>query len=702
MLRTTLSRSITAAVIMTAAPTIGLGAATPQVPADTTLSEVSLGEVTVSAPRIIHKADMDVLYPSKSAVENSQNGVALLRNLMIPTLSVSELTGSIRTGGEDVEIRINGRQASVDQLLTVDPTTVRRIEWLDNPGLRYGNAPGVINVITVNPTAGGSVMTQGFQALDEPWGNGYADLKLNNGRSQWGLNAMGRYTNRIGSYREYSETFTRPDGTSVTRTETPVDGFLSMTDITPQVSYNYINPDKIVVWADFSVRRQWPTRRYNEGLMELSGSEESLNLREHESSSGVRPRLNAYIEQHLPHRQTIALDASATVFNGRSTHDYTERAIQSGETLTDVHTLIRERTHTLRVEGNYIKNWVNSRLTAGGQYNATRSRSRRESGHTARQRRDQTYFFGEYFQRVGAVSLTGGIGAQYIDLTFNDSGTHNTSWSLRPRFSAAYRLNQTSQLRLNFTTWQTSPSLSQTDPTPQQIDGFQYQTGNPDLRTYNTYRISVQYNFVFPRVSGKLEGRWTRKPDPITPWLEWEGDRLITSFENSRGETAWQVTLSPQVEIIPKYLTASGVIRYIRSESVGTGYRHRLNNWSGHILLTATYGNFSLSASYQENPATLSGEVIAVGEKTSDLLLNYRTGGFKFGVGMFMPFNRYSMSSKSLNRYNSNYNILRSSHFDCMPIVQVAYNFNWGKQKKGARKLIDSSDDVEQSKAAGR
>ena len=677
-------------------------ARTPVEASDSIMPEITLSEVTVKASRVLHKSDMDVYVPSKNAIKVSQNGLSLLRNLMIPSLNVSEITNTVRTGSENVEIRINGRQADPTQLMTLSPSTVKRIEWIDNPGLRYGDAPAVINVITVNPTAGGSFMAQGMQAFDEPWGNGYLNLKLNHGASQWEIGLFGRYTNKIGTYREYYETFTRPDGSSITRKETPLDGYVSMSNINPEVCYSYLIPDKTTVWVDFSVNRDWPTKRYSEGRMELSDNSDALTLRELDKSSGTRPRLHAYIEQRLPHRQTIAVDASGSIFNGHSSHIYNEQSCLNDETLSDVRTLIDERTYTMRLEGNYIKQWSNGRLTSGIQYNGTRNRSTRENGRRKHQRRNQTYIFSEYLRAVGAVTLTGGIGAQYTDLSMPESDIATSSWSLRPRLSAFYRLNRTSQFRVNFTTWQTTPTLSQTDDEPQQIDGLQYSIGNPDLHTFSTYRISAQYNLSLPRVNAKLEGRWTRRPGAIAPWMEWEEDKLITSFENSHGQTDWQVSLAPQIEVIPNVLTLAGTVRYIHSTSDGTGYRHTINDWSGNVSLSGTYRNFSLITSFDRNPAVLSGEIITVGEKTSDITLSYRLKGLQMAVGMFMPFTRYSMSSKSLNRYNKNQNILRSNHFDKMPFIRLAYNFSWGKQRKAAKKLIESSDEIDQVKAAGR
>lgn len=54
-----------------------------------TIAAQQLQEVVIQAPRVINKADMDIYYPSQSAVDNSKNGVQLLSNLMIPSLSVT-------------------------------------------------------------------------------------------------------------------------------------------------------------------------------------------------------------------------------------------------------------------------------------------------------------------------------------------------------------------------------------------------------------------------------------------------------------------------------------------------------------------------------------------------------------------------------------------------------------------------------------
>ena len=65
-----------------------------------TVPSTDLAEIVIEAPKVIRKTDRDVFYPSQSAVDASKNGLQLTRNLMIPTLSVNDINGSITSAGK--------------------------------------------------------------------------------------------------------------------------------------------------------------------------------------------------------------------------------------------------------------------------------------------------------------------------------------------------------------------------------------------------------------------------------------------------------------------------------------------------------------------------------------------------------------------------------------------------------------------------
>ena len=164
----------------------------------------------------------------------------LLNNLMIPTLTVNDVMSSISASGQAVQIRINGREATIEQVRSLSPELIKRVEWIDNPGLRYNGAAYVLNVIISNPSAGGSVMLNAQPALTTRFGNYFADVKLNNGKSQWSVGATYKMTDDIKAHRDYNETFTYPDGNSLTRTEQPLGGSVDDNRAFAWLTYSYI------------------------------------------------------------------------------------------------------------------------------------------------------------------------------------------------------------------------------------------------------------------------------------------------------------------------------------------------------------------------------------------------------------------------------------------------------------------------------
>lgn len=661
-----------------------------------------LQEIVIEASKVIRKADMDVYHPSKSAVDASKNGMQLLNNLMIPTLAVNEALGSIQAAGQSVQIRINGREASVDQLRALLPETVRRVEWIDNPGLRYGGANYVLNVIVANPAVGGSLQLEARPALNQAWGFYMADAKFNNGRSQWEVNGTFKLTENIKSHREYTETFTRPDGTSVTRNETSRGGRLDNSFGTLWAAYSYIKPDTTVLNVHFGVFNKFSDLFRYDGLLSFSNGADDLLLTDSHGDKGTTPRLALYFQQNLPRRQMIVVDFDASYYTGRSYSDYIEQYPGSEAFVSDIHTNIHDRNQAYALEADYIKNWNKGRLTAGVSFSANRNRSRYDNldGAVFHQRQDKVYFFAEYFHRFGKWTATAGVGAQYTDFFFRESGEGSQSWSLRPQATLTYAVNPKHQFRLSFQSWQSTPSLAETNPTPQQLDGFQWRVGNPSLKTSTSYMLTLRYNFSLPRVNGTFGIRAFTSPDAITPILSWQGERLVTSYENSRGLQNLSFFIAPQIDIVPRWLALSGYLQFRMERMRGTGYELTNNDWSGNVNLRVMHWGFVLSCQYMRAQHDLWGEKISWGENMSIIDLAYNWKHWQFGVGMIMPFGKYDQGSKMLSKWNTNEQHMRLDMR--MPYVSISYNLQWGRQKRGVRKLVNAGAKTDASTAGGR
>lgn len=670
-----------------------------------TIAALELQEIVIEAPKVIRKADMDVYHPSKSAVENSKNGMQLLNNLMIPSLSVSDALGSIQAAGQSVQIRINGRESSIDQVRTLLPETIKRVEWIDNPGLRYGGANYVLNIIVNNPTVGGSLMAQARPALNQAWGFYMADAKFNTGRSQWEVSGYFKLTNKIKSHRDYTETFTYPDGQSVTRDETSLGGSMdnSMADV--WASYNYIKPDTTVLMAQLGYQRNLHDRFVYNGLLSLSNGADDILLTDINGNQGGTPTLSLYWQQNFAHKQMLIVDFNSSFYSGRSFSSYLEQlpgAQNPWDYITSINTEIKDRNQAYAVEANYIKKWRNSRFTAGASYRANRNRSRYDNldGRIFHQRQDKIYFFAEYFHRFGKWTATAGMGVQYTDFLFKETNQGNHSWSPRPQATITYSLNQNHNFRLNFTSWQSTPSLAETNIVPQQIDGFQWRVGNQKLKTANSYMLTFRYGFNLPRANGTLGIRAFTSPNAITPLIYWDSNRLITTYENSRGLQNLSFFFAPQVEIIPDWLMASAYVQFRMERMRGTDYNLHHNAWSGNAELALTHWGFTLTGQYVRAQRDLWGEKISWGEDLNIIDLSYNWKAWQFSAGIIMPFGKYDQGDKLLSKWNRNE---QHSHLDMrMPYISISYNLQWGRQKRGVQKLVEVDASADRSSAGGR
>lgn len=691
-------------IIMAAAAIMLPAIASAQEAADTVASR-ELQEIVIEAPKVIRKADMDVYHPSKSAVENSKNGMQLLNNLMIPTLSVSDQLGTIQAAGQSVQVRINGRESSIDEVRALLPETIKRVEWIDNPGLRYGGANYVLNFIVTNPTLGGSLMAQARPALNQAWGFYMADAKFNTGRSQWEIGGNFKLTNKLKTHRDYTETFTYPDGQSVTRDETSRGGILDNSMANIWASYNYIKPDTTVFMAHIGYYRSFNEKLIYNGLLSLSNGADDILLTDSRGNQGYTPSLSLYWQQNFAHRQMLIVDFNSSFYSGRSFSSYLEQLPDTQNPLdyvTSIHTEIKDRNQAYAIEVDYVKKWRNGRFTAGASYTANRNRSRYVSlnGEIFHQRQDKVYFFAEYFHRFGKLTATAGLGVQYTDFLFKETNQGNHSWSPRPQATITYSINQNHNLRLNFTSWQSTPSLAETNIVPQQLDGFQWRIGNQNIKTANSYMLTFRYGFNLPRVNGTFGVRAFTSPNAITPLLYWDNDRLITTYENSRGLQNLSFFFAPQVEIIPGWLMASAYVQYRMERMRGTGYNLHNNAWSGNAELALSHWGFTLSGQYVRAQRDLWGEKISWDEDMNIIDLSYNWKSWQFSAGIIMPFGKYDHGNKLLSKWNRNE---QHVHLDMrMPYISISYNLQWGRQKRSAQKLVEIDANADRSTAGGR
>ena len=109
----------------------------------------TLQEVTVQGSKVVQRVDGQTIYPTRQQLESSTNGYSLLSKLTLPHLRIDPVMHTVTALSNlgSVQVRINDMVASKEDLLSLDMKAVQHIDYIDNPGVRYGD--GIAYVINM-------------------------------------------------------------------------------------------------------------------------------------------------------------------------------------------------------------------------------------------------------------------------------------------------------------------------------------------------------------------------------------------------------------------------------------------------------------------------------------------------------------------------------------------------------------------------
>lgn len=142
--------------------------------AQETEQTIELKEVEVKAARVVHKTDGLLLYPTDEQKTSSASGYSVLQQLTLPNIRIDEVSHSVTAidNKGSVQLRINGIIVDQAEMLALDPKTISKIDFIDQPGVRYGDEIAyVINITTRRNESGYTVGTDMTQSLTARNGN---------------------------------------------------------------------------------------------------------------------------------------------------------------------------------------------------------------------------------------------------------------------------------------------------------------------------------------------------------------------------------------------------------------------------------------------------------------------------------------------------------------------------------------------------
>ena len=706
-------------------------------------ASTELGEVVVEGDAVIQKVDRQILLPNKEQLGASLDGMSLLQNLQIPRIVVNPTDNTVKTlANQDVQLRINGIEASHSEVMAINPKDVIRIEYHDQPGVRFNGAAAVINYIVRHRDTGGNLMLNASNGVTMPgWGEYHLSGKVNFGKSSFSLlthysprdiywtrtnaetynfNMSGAHVASLGGGESGEQAHTRlaqdfSTGTIENR-EVGEPTRFKMNPVNIGLTYNWTNGEKNmlnITLRDFM--NFTPHSKTNRDSYLYQGTD-SFAIHDHESSRSISPSLDIYYEHNLPGNNHLYFDLVGTYIN--SSNDRRFEQLPLGETVadtTDVLSRVKGNKYSLIGEAIYEKDWENIALTVGVRHNQQWMENRYASGTNEKMVNDQmvnvsmmtaeTYAFAEVQQRIKQFSYAVGIGAMHTYI--EQAGQKQSNWIARPQLTLSYDFGKGVFWKYKGYVSGYQPSLSAMSDVAQQIDKYQIRQGNPDLKPVMFVANEMQLSWQHKYVNLNL---WTNYSYDHKPIMDETFEQLIDgqsyavrTYANHRGFHRLQVAPSVQVRVLNNSLifTVAPFANYY--VSLGNSYTHKHFNPGVRASIMGMYKGWQFFGEVTTRSNNLWGETLEYGEFYHHIGLGYNADKWGFRAMLMNPFSvkGYSIETKDFSALAPNTQHAEMRDFRQMLILNFHCNLDFGSRASTRENKRINNEDKENGILSG-
>ena len=662
-------------------------------------ASTELSEVVVEGDAVIQKVDRQILLPNKEQLGASSDGMSLLQNLQIPRIVVNPVENSVKTlANQEVQLRINGIEASSSEVMAINPKDVIRIEYHDQPGVRYNGAAAVINYIVKHRDTGGNLMLNASNGVTMPgWGEYHLAGKVNFGKSSFSL--MTHYSPRdVYWTRTNAETYNFSTGTIENR-EVGEPTRFKMNPVNIGLTYNWTNGEKNmlqIALRDFM--NFTPHSKTNRDSYLYQGTD-SFAIHDHESSKSISPSLDIYYEHNLPDDNHLYFDVVGTYINSSNDRRFEQTPL--GETVadtTDVTSRVRGNKYSLIGEAIYEKDWENIGLTVGVRHNQQwiENTYLGSASATVNMTTAETYAFAEVQQRVKQFSYAVGIGAMHTYI--EQGGQKQSNWIARPQLTMSYDFGKGVFWKYKGYVSGYQPSLSAMSDVAQQIDKYQIRQGNPNLKPVMFVANEMQLSWQSKHVNLNLWANYSYDHKPI---MDETYEQLIDgqayairTYANHRGFHRLQVAPSVQVRVLNNSLifTVAPFANYY--VSLGNSYTHKHFNPGVRASFMGMYNGWQFFGEVTTRSNNLWGETLEYGEFYHHIGVGYNADKWGFRAMLMNPFSvkGYSIETKDLSALAPSGRVAVMSEYRQVLLLNFHVNLDFGIQHRESGKRINNED----------
>ena len=652
--------------------------------------EVELKEVVVKGARVVQQADRQVIYPTRQQVESSTSGYSLLNKLALPHIRIDEPAHSITALGSQgrVKVRINDVDATTDDLLSMDMKAVEIVEFIDHPGVRYGeDIAYVINIKVRRPVSGYVVGTNLTQSLTNAQGNGSVFGKVNVGKSELGISYRASYANTHGGTTYETATYQLSDGTHHDTERRMTDADYRARNHTLQLTYNLSDTNYVFQAKLSGSQPMGPTR--STSTYEFTENAVTLPYSNHNYGKQKSPSLDLYFHRDFARHQSLTANVVGTYIKSTNHNERNEAETYAYDT--------EGNTYTLWTEAVYENRLRPFNLSAGLQY-MQRYTDNHYSGSTEAHNGMHTsglYGFaqlsGKLWQRLGYVA---GFGMSHR--YFRQSQHQHDFLLVRPKLSLSYPLARHLHVKYDFELSQHVSQIALVSDVSIKQNSMETLVGNPDIEPNRVTNHDVRLTYQTPRLTTELQAYYRLNDNcNMTKVIRTSDNHFLNTQTNQKGCDLFFVQPYMQWSIVPEKLDFSIYCGLYRFFNFGDDYTHTYTACNGATWLQAYLGRWTLTAYADNGYNWMEGEGQGHQGALWQLNASYRVNSsLTLALYCQRPFSAHpvTMRSELMNRYlHKNFTQRDSDEGNCL-MLNLTWNLSRGRQYRSINRTLNHQD----------
>lgn len=648
---------------------------------------VELKEVEVKAAKTIVKSDRLTLVPTAVEKQSATNGYALLSRLGLPAIRVDEMTHTITALGKTgaVQVRINGAVASKADLLSLDVQTVKNIDFIEYPGVRYGkDIATVIDIRTKAVASGYSLGANLTNALTGWKGDNMVYAKVNRRHSQWGVTYNFGYEDaRDTRYSETADYLLSDETHRIISRQTEQYRNLNFNN---KIDLQYLFADSATTFqATLSAAFEHTPTYLSISLITDGDSHYTATTRQNSLQS--RPVADLYFARRWSEHQSITANVVATI-TSTNTFSYNN---EDSEYQYDVN----GNTYSLISEVVYENRFRPLTFTAGMRHHLKFTRNR-YSGHavaTNRMHRDGLQLFAEGKGRWRKIGYTIGLAASRECYR---QGQYSYRYPLlRPKATIAYTPIPALTMAYSYELSQHISQVAMISDTRIRQNSMEWTVGNPEITPNRVIEHRVNASYTRSSLRTQLEMFYKLNPHCNMAHYERTPDnRFLYSQTIQPGVYSLYASGNADYDLIADKITLSaygGVYRFINR---GSDYNHFLTTYNMGSSVQAYLGRWTLTALADNGWHFMEGERSNRQGALVRLAASYRWKNATLQLLWRQPFSSHPtlLSERLVNRLVSKAIRLTSGEQGNMVAVSLSVRLSGGKAYRETKKTLHNED----------